>query len=341
MASKNCGWAVILGFAVGVVASATASWIACGRGRKQRLHAGARPIRPVVQRSGEGQSLYDPMTRTYVPIRDRRAEFRNAPASEEEVRLFIARRRGLRPRALKFDSEWPPPGGLGAGVSFRDPLLHFLDYTAVYFYLVAPPEIGHQPHADLLYMTSSNTAALGCEALLSFFGTEQFKCIFRIWDWAHPDEPDGGKFVKGLTYDELSEYLIPYSFELEFGEELNTVCLYIVNVTRRVNINSFHNEVYLHNRTTGTRDLVWSYPFDWPDKGTTQAFWWGPIFETFPEPGAQYALANPLGFNGTLILQDGMEYQLIDQNSTMTIPSGNGLRDIYRSPGSNSGLVCA
>ena len=96
-------------------------------------------------------------------------------------------------------------------MSFRDALLHFRDYTAVYFYLIAPPEIGRQLHADLLYMTSSNTAALGCEALLSFFGTEQFKCIFSDLGLGHPDEPNGGKFVKGLIYDELSEYLIPHT----------------------------------------------------------------------------------------------------------------------------------
>ena len=101
MASKSCGWAIVVGFAVGVIASATASWIASSRGRKQHQRAAKRPIGPVVKSSGDGQSLYEPLTRTYVPIRDRRAEFRNVPASEEEVRLFLARRRGLRPRALK------------------------------------------------------------------------------------------------------------------------------------------------------------------------------------------------------------------------------------------------
>ena len=86
---------------------------------------------------------------------------------------------------------------------------------------------------------------------------------------------------------------------------------------------------------------MWSYPFDWPAKDTAEEFWWGPIFETFPDPGAQYVLANPVGFDGTIVVQDGVAYQLSDQNSTMTIPSGNGLREIYRSVGTNSGLVCA
>src|SRR6266403_2036138 len=105
-----------------------------------------------------------------------------------------------------------------------------------------------------------------------------------------------------------------------FGSyRLETVCVHIVNVTRRTNGNSFQNEVYLHNHTTGMRDLVWSYAFDWPDKNATEAFWWGPIFETFPDPGAQYSLANPLGFDKTLVVQDGVEYQIVDQDSTMTM----------------------
>jgi len=341
MAPKNDAWAFVLGIAEGVVVGTTVSLMASRRGEKKHASTVERPVGPVVQSSGEGLRLFEPLTRRYVPIRDRQAEFGNVPASKEEVRSFLARRRGLQTRTLRPASEWPPPGGLGAGVAFRDPLLHFQDYTAVYFYLIAPPNIGRQPHADLLYMTSSNTAALGCEALLSFFGTEQFKCIFRIWDWSHPDEPDGGKFVRSLTYDELSEYLIPYSFGIDSGEGLATVCLYIVNLTRRMKGNSFQNEIYLHNHTIGTRDLVWSYPFDWPAKETTEEFWWGPIFETFPDPGAQYVLANPVGFDGTIIVQDGVEYQLSDRNSTMTIPSGNGLREIYRSVGANSGLVCA
>jgi hypothetical protein len=114
-----------------------------------------------------------------------------------------------------------------------------------------------------------------------------------------------------------------------------------VNVTRRVNGTSFQNEVYLQNNATGSRDLIWSYPFEWPDKDTAQPFWWGPIFETFPNPGSpQYRLASPVGFDQALVVQDGIKYQLTGEDNTLTSPSGNGLREIYRSDGLNAGLVC-
>jgi hypothetical protein len=118
------------------------------------------------------------------------------------------------------------------------------------------------------------------------------------------------------------------------------VCVYIANVTRRTGASTFQNEVYLQNHATGTRDLMWSYPFDWPDKATSELFWWGPIFETFPDPGAAYALTNPVGFDRTVVVQDGLAYTLTDQNSAMSLPAGNGLQEIYRSVGTNSGLVC-
>jgi len=339
MKKNHCRLAAALGFGLGVLAGALGVLVIRSR-RKGHLSLTPRLAPSVIRGSEQGQSLYEPLTRSYIRIRDRRDEIADVPATEEEVRAFLSLRRGLQPRTQEIRQKWPTPGGLGAGVAFREALLHFRDSTSVYFYLVAPPTIGVQPEADLLYMTSSNTAGRGCEALLSFFNTEQYRCVFRIWDWAHPDQPNGGKFVRGFSYDQLSEYLIPYVFNLESGHELETVCVYVVNVTRRTNGNSFTNEVYLHNHASGTRDLMWSYAFDWPDKSSTGAFWWGPIFETFPNPGARYVLANPVGFDGALLVQDGAEYQMNDQNSTMTLPQNNGLVEVYRPAGSNSGLVC-
>jgi len=341
MARDKSEWSVFLGGAIiGFIAGAIVTTFTSKR-KQREFRTAAHTVEQLVQSRGESQTLYEPQTRSYVPVRDRRTGFENVPPSKEEIESFLARRRRLRAEGLKSEAEWPPPGGLGAGVAMLDPLLHFQNYTAVYFYLVAPPTIGPQARADLLYMTSSNTASKGCEALLSFFNTEQFNCVFRIWDWAHPDMPGGGKFVLGLDYRQLSEYLIPYQFVLDSGAELDTVCVYIVNVTRRTNGNAFQNEVYLHNHASGTRDLVWSYAFDWPDITATKPFWWGPIFETFPDPGSpQYQLSNPVGFDNAVVVQDGIQYQLTNENSTMTQPTANGLREIYTSANSNSGLVC-
>jgi hypothetical protein len=338
--SEEKGWVFVFGVLVGFVAGVVTSALRRPVSRRAS-HFSRRTIDHILQEGAEGQSLYEPRTGSYVPVRDRRSDFGNVPASKDEVEKFLNQRRRLRAAKIGVLDSLPPPGGFGAGVAIGNPLLHFRDYTAVYYYLVAPPTIGNQAQADLLYMTSSNSASKGCEALLSFFKNEQFNCVFRIWDWAHPDVDGGGKFVKGRIYADLTEYLVPYRFPLDSGDELDTSCIYVVNVTTRVNGDSFQNEVYLQNHLTGTRDLVWSYSFDWPDKDNAQPFWWGPIFETFPSPGSpQYRLTNPVGFDQALIVQDGSEYQLTDAESTLTLPSGNGLHEIYRSRGLNAGLVC-
>lgn len=309
------------------------------RGRLSGLRQ--RAIDGFLTRNGDQPALFEPRIGSYIPIRDCRALGGFRPAPEREISLFIKKReRKLASFKANLPAS-PPPGGLGAGVSFGQSLLHFREETGVYFYNVAPPSIGLQPNAQLIYMTSSNTAAKGCEALLSFFADEQYDCAFRIWDWAHPDVPGGGKFVKSYSYAELGDYLIPYRFPLDSGSELDTVCVYIANITRLLSSGSFQNEIYLHNHVTGTRDLMWSFTFDWPTKATDDAFWWGPIFETFPDPGAQYALGSPLGFDETIVVQDGIQYQLTNQDSTMTVPAGNGLTEVYQSQGTNSGLVCS
>jgi hypothetical protein len=298
-----------------------------------------RRVGNLLVESSESRALLEPLTRSYTKIRDAREIAGKHPAPSREVELFLRRRQQMLSDRPRISADLiPQPGGLGAGISYADSLLHFQNSTAVYFYLVAPPTIGLQTRADLLYMTSSNAASKGCEALLSFFTSGQDRCFFRIWDWAHPDLPGGGKFVKCYPYEEIQEYLIPYSFSLKSGQELDTVCIYIANVTRQTNRGSFQNEVYLQNHLTGTRDLVWSYSFDWPDKDTVAEFWWGPIFETFPNPGAQYSLTNPVGFDQTVIVQDGVQYTLTDGNSSVTTPSDDGLSVIYRS--GNHGMVC-
>lgn len=333
-------------FLAGSMLGALAACLVSSRVRDRRSQAGAPGVRSKtisgsVLRAGERTTLFEPRVGSFVPVRDRRDFGGTRTVPTREVALFKDRRRQKATSLGRGPFELPPPGGLGAGVSFKQSLFDFKDETAVYFYNVAPASIGPQPHADLIYMTSSNTASKGCEALLSFFADMQYDCAFSIWDWAHPDVDGGGKFVKSYTYAEMTDYLIPYRFSLESGTELYTVCVYIANITRRLPSGSYQNEVYLYNHVSGTRDLMWSFGFEWPTKATDEPFWWGPIFETFPNPGAQYALASPLGFDQTIVIQDGVQYQMTDQDSTMTVPSGNGLAEVYRSQSTNSGLVCS
>ena len=194
---------------------------------------------------GEGldRALYEPKTKSYVRVRDTREDWGDTAAPRSVIEAFLKSRGGVREHLTASSAESPQDrGGLGAGVTFDDSLRHFQDDTAIYFYVVAPPTIGVQTGAQVLYLTSSNTANHGCEALLSFAADQEFQCVFAIWDWAHPDMPGGGKFVKSCSYDQLQQYLIPYKLPLDSGQELDTVCIFIANVTRRTNGDWFQNE---------------------------------------------------------------------------------------------------
>ncbi len=127
----------------------------------------------------------------------------------------------------------PPPGGLGAGVTFDLNNFQFQDSTAVYYYLLAPPNIGGTPAADLLYMTSSDIASKGCEALISFFKDEQYKAVFRIWDWATPAQGGGSHFIVHKPYESLGDYLLPYEIQ-SGGQTLDLNVIYVISATRRV-----------------------------------------------------------------------------------------------------------
>ena len=296
---------------------------------------------PLVTGSHDSESLFDPHSGSYIKVRDVTDAMRRqaaAPPPQRAVDVFLRHREQRLGTTSGLREDVPPPGGLGAGVTFDPNQFKYSDSTAVYYYLLAPPNIGGVPAADLLYMTSSNFAPKGCEALISFFKEEQFKAVFRIWDWATPDQPGGSHFIIHKPYESLGDYLIPYQIQTG-GQTLDFDALYVISATRRVAGDTWVNEVYLHNHRLGVRDRVWSYQFAWPTKATDKSFWWGPIFETFPD-NADYGTTNLLGFLETLVVQDGVEYQLTDQNSRLVTPGGNGLDLIYRSSGYNTALIC-
>ena len=59
-------------------------------------------------------------------------------------------------------------------------------------------------NADLIYMTSSNRASKGCEALISYFKDRLYAVAFMIWDWSTAKQNDGTQFVVTMDYDELT-----------------------------------------------------------------------------------------------------------------------------------------
>lgn len=252
-------------------------------------------------------------------VRDVRSQLgdlsRKYPPSDREKQLFLERADELMNQRVRrltdrvgsaAPTRTPPvPGGIGAGVFYRDTELIFDRSSAVYNYIITPSALGGNT-ADYFYLTSTNRAGRGCEAFVSY--SRQDKPLFRVFDWARKaDNQD--PWVISIPYDDWAGYKLTYTVD---GRDY--AAIYAVNVTYAVDDTTWVNEVYLHNGQTGTRDLVWSYTYRWSpqDQNEKNAHWWGPILETF---SPDYGETNGVGFAEALLVQDGWERILVDGNS--------------------------
>jgi hypothetical protein len=286
--------------------------------------------------------MRDPGLKRPVHIRDMRKAFAKdtaPPPSDDAIRAMNRRVGSVSPNPLQLQQQFQVPGGLGAGVVFKDGQLLFSNATAAFYYLIFPKQIQASSTATLLYMTSSNRASKGCEALLHYDRTDEWNGVFRIWDWATPRQPDGSQFIFSKTFDDLAGYRVAYNFPTDEGMRA-VETLYIVSSTSRTGGDNWVNEVFLWNPMEQARDLVHSYDYTWTTKETDGNFFWGPIFETFPPPPEHpdYQPQQYVGFFETLMVQDGYEYQLTNANSELRPPLANGFKVAFQS--GNFSLVC-
>jgi hypothetical protein len=271
--------------------------------------------------SHDGQMfVYDPRSRRHEPVDDARDEMeemsRQHPTTEEEQEAFYLHRQKLLEesdlseqqkarsevtveKALKYVNRNPPvPGGVGAGVWYRNGQLLFQRSTALYHYIIAPSLAGGVTNT-WLYLTATNRAAKGVEAFASYFAQEN--PIFKVFDWAKPEDQH---WALAIPYAQLGKYLIALNLT---GQTFQA--LYVINITRLLGGTRWANEVLLHNQETGRRDLVYSY--DYTLASNDQQHWggWAPIVETFQD---DYGTTNPVGFWESLLVQDGVERQLTE-----------------------------
>jgi hypothetical protein len=280
--------------------------------------------------------LFDPILRSNIAVQDALSGVSSQVAPSAFEIQAIASHANPSKEIAASPKNVPPPGGYGAGVNFDPSKLHFRNSTAAFYHLLIPHDLGGNPTADLLYMTSSNRASKGCEALVSFFKDRNYEVAFMIWDWSVEQDKNRSQFVVTMSYDQTSPYRIPLTIQSNTGfGNIGCEVLNITNVTRRSG-NAWVNEVYLHNHATGLRDRVWQHSFQWPTKDTDDLYWWGPIFETFPKD-AFYNTAPALGFTDAMLVQDGVTHKLLPDDSTMKLPSNDGLVVLWKVD--NSGLI--
>ena len=285
-------------------------------------------------------SIYDANTKLNVAVRDKRIEAvdiskRNA-ASQNLIDSFRKRRiRAIRGNDLTSPSATvalPPPGGVGAGVFFNADALKFSYSTEVQWYIIMPHFLGGNAQ-PLLYLTSSNRASKGCEALVSY--EQGGFAVFRVWDWATQPDQGGSQFVIGLSYADLPDYI----FDIDIAGSLYSV-LKVLNRTSERSQNTWLNEVYLLNTKAkpSAFDLVWSFEYTWMPDEAHKYFEWGPIIETFPP--YDYGRTNVLGYAEAVLVQDLKPHKLTPANSYFRADPGEEFNLVYHLDG-NLGTALA
>ncbi len=179
----------------------------------------------------------------------------------------------------------PVPGGVGYGTYFQDNFKTSFDVgTEILWSAVCPPTPGGNVN-NYLYITSTNRASKGVEALASYSPGGQLS--FVVYDWAQaPANPWQVNLVNP------SQYLRTQNYK---GQDYPILSIW--NGTRRTGPDAWQNYVHLFDRVQNNWALV--YQFDYPASDAEQKAdyygSWGPIVETFQ---TLYSGTNPMGALG-------------------------------------------
>jgi hypothetical protein len=196
----------------------------------------------------------------------------------------------------------PIPGGFGSGNVFNSSFeTAWSDRAEIGYDILCPTWAGGN-NSHSLYLTATNRASLGVEALVDYESQEPFR--FRVFDWARPESE---RWQTDLPYSYL---LSDYLTTITVGGS-NYQALTVYNSTRRIAVAeapntlwTWTNSVLLLNYSLGYYDLIYSYTYHATEAeqrtGRTNNFHinnWGPIVECF-QPS--YSNLNPMGFNNCI-----------------------------------------
>ena len=206
-------------------------------------------------------------------------------------------------------AEMPVPGGVGYGYFYNPGFRSdFVTGTAITVGYVCPATAGGNVNQQL-FVTSTNRANLGVEALVAWEGSQQ--AIFSIYDWSvgrrsandGRGDPniDTQRYVYKLDYGQLANYLLSQ----EVAGQVYPMLL-VQNTTFQLSSGVWRNLVQLFNSTTGKWDGVYQKDYSATTAVQTRG-WpgsWGPIVETF-QP--HYTGTNLLGVFGAQVMTAGAD----------------------------------
>lgn len=296
-------------------------------------------------------SLFDPTTGKNLPVKNfmnKAAEIsaRNPVSAEEKSafqkyhnklvmnKVFHNKRTSLTPKSalscINSTSlpEQPIPGGFGAGITFTDSFKHnFTNGTRISYDIICPKTAGGN-NSTWLFLTSTNRADFGVEALCDYYGQNDF--CFQVYDWA-----DSRGYVVTIPYEDLmSEGLI----RTKTIDGKSYPFITVQSVTELVSGNTWRNIVWL----SGNGFFVQVYYYEYTSSAALQqnggnsSHWWGPIVETFQDT---YSGTNSMGYDNTYLMSSdansvwGNWVSLNTSNSYLSYHQG--LHSIYTKPNSS------
>jgi hypothetical protein len=275
-------------------------------------------------------TIFDPWEERDVPVRDIREDVKKIteanPPSEQSIEGFLDHRRHLVQDVDVTGVEIhsaplvPTPGGVGVGVYFKENLIGFSETTTMYWWIVAPKFLGG-PSRSLVYLTSSNQAARGTEALVEY--CDQLPAVFRIWDWATPPQANGSRFVVSIPFANWGDHHIPVTID---GTQHHA--LYVVNRTLRVGPDLWANDVLVYDNSTRSFDWTWHYEHTWRKKASVY-FGWGPIIEPFMP--YDFQTTNVVGYAKARLVTDKINAILAPGNSRI-VQRNVGFETIFSEP---------
>ncbi len=191
---------------------------------------------------------------------------------------------GMLPLVADDLGAQPVPGGVGYGMFYSGPFKSaFQSGTSIYWEVVCPSLPGGNV-STYLYLTATNRAAMGVEALVAYNG--QSNPSFLVYDWAR--DP-ASRWQFNLPFNLLRDYL-----STDVAHSSAFQALPVMNMTFMIGSGSWANQVWLINHSSDSWDLIYQFEYvatitqqlgQWPGS-------WGPIVETFQD---KYSGTNDLG----------------------------------------------
>jgi hypothetical protein len=216
-------------------------------------------------------------------------------------------------------------GNVGYGFFFNENSHHWTNITAILQKMIIPRTPGGDVYT-WLYNTTTNRSNLGVEAFISYNSQSDFH--FKVYDWANPSP-----WQIDMPYSTLGEYI----YDEQNADGVWRQLLRVVNITRQHDPNDWTNEVYIYNRFRDTWDLIYLYSYvtTHPTQNTYEPgdFYgsWGPIFETFQDHDGSN---KPIGWDDSLIYQDGVRSRLGPGNSWLRVDDPSLTPPIFLVPNS-------